>query len=347
MPSVVTPASVTAALRTVRRRMFTSRDERGAQLRWGISGIVAVLVLVAAIGVIDVVGTTPERTYSADIAEAGSIRTGDDVRIAGIPVGKVKSLRLLPDRVRMTFTVKDGVAIGDQTTLAVRMLTLVGGYYLAVQPAGSNPLGNTVIPVQRVILPYNLTQAFQDAVEPVRRTDGDAIRRDLAALAGSIDKSPDALRHAGRAVADIVAIMDRQNADVSRTLALTDEYLTALNRNSDTLVTLMRTFGTLENVVADNREQLSWALHGLAQLVQKLVPLGRIWDDSLREQAQPLVDAIPKLRELGDRMGALLDSLHTFEQRLTPLVQPGGGVSVDQSAATVTGICVPVPGGGC
>ena len=347
MPSVVTPASVTAALRTVRRRMFTSRDERGAQLRWGISGIVTVLVLVAAIGVIDVVGTTPERTYSADIAEAGSIRTGDDVRIAGIPVGKVKSLRLLPDRVRMTFTVKDGVAIGDQTTLAVRMLTLVGGYYLAVQPAGSNPLGNTVIPVQRVILPYNLTQAFQDAVEPVRRTDGDAIRRDLAALAGSIDRSPDALRHAGRAVADIVAIMDRQNADVSRTLALTDEYLTALNRNSDTLVTLMRTFGTLENVVADNREQLSWALHGLAQLVQKLVPLGRIWDDSLREEAQPLVDAIPKLRELGDRMGALLDSLHTFEQRLTPLVQPGSGVSVDQSAATVTGICVPVPGGGC
>ncbi|AHH19564.1 Mce family protein MceC [Nocardia nova SH22a] len=347
MSSVTARPSVGTLLRRTRRSLFTGRDERGTQIRWGIAGIVVVIVLVAAVGVINVIGTSPERTYSADIAEAGSIRTGDDVRVAGVPVGKVKSLELLPDRVRMTFTVRDGVAVGDQTTLAVRMLTLVGGYYLAVQPAGSTPLGHKVIPAQRVILPYNLTQAFQDAVDPVRRTDADVIRQDVAALSASIDKSPDAVRNAVRALGDIVAIMDKQNADVSQTLSLADEYLTALNRNSDTVATLMRTFGTLENIVADNREQLSWALHGLARLVQELVPIGRIWDDSLRERAKPLVDGIPKLQELGDRMGTLLDSLRTFEQRLTPLVQPGGGLTVDQSAATAADVCVPVPGGGC
>ncbi len=329
------------------RALFTPRTERGAQLRWGLAGIVVVLILVAAIGVINMVGTTPERTYSADIAEAGSVRIGDDVRIAGIPVGKVKSLDLLPDRVRMTFSVKNTAFIGDQTTLAVRMLTLVGGYYLAVQPAGTASLGTKVIPAQRVILPYNLTQAFQDAVTPVQRTDGDVLRQDLAALSGSIDKSPDSIRTSIRAVGDIVAIMDKQNADISKTLSLTDEYLAALNKNSDVLVRLMRTFGALENIVADNREQLSWALHGLAKLLVELSPIGRIWNDSLRDQAQPLADAVPKLQELDKRMGALLDSLHTFEQRVTPFVQPGGGLTIDQSGATVTDVCVPVPGGGC
>ncbi|WP_227981506.1 MlaD family protein [Nocardia spumae] len=347
MSSVTTLSVAAASARARLRARLTSDTDRGAQLRWGIAGIVGILILVAAIGVIDVVGTGPERTYSADIAEAGSVRTGDDVRIAGIPVGKVKTLELLPDRVRMTFTVKDHVFIGDQTTLAVRMLTLVGGYYLAVQPAGTASLGTKVIPAQRVVLPYNLTQAFQDAVIPVRRTDGDVIRRDLAALSGSIDASPDSIRSAVRAVGDIVAIMDKQNADISKTLSLTDEYLAALNKNSDVLVRLMRTFGTLENIVADNREQLSWALHGLAQLLVELSPLGRIWNDSLRDQAQPLADAVPKLRELDTRMGALLDSLHTFEQRVTPFVAPGGGLTIDQSGATVTDICVPVPGGGC
>lgn len=338
---------VITRLRKAWRALRTSRTERGRELRWGITGIIVVGVLVAAIGAINVVGTTPARTYSADIAEAGTIRTGDDVRIAGIPVGTVKSLELLPDRVRMTFTVNSEVFIGDQTTLSVRMLTLVGGYYLAAHPAGSAPLRDTVIPAQRVLLPYSLTQTFQDAIEPVRRTDGDVIRQNLAALAGSIDDSPDAVRSALRGAGDIVAIMEKQNADISQTLSLSDEYLTALNANSDVLAQLMTTFGTLENIVANNRDQLSWALHGLAQLLESLAPLGRAWEESLGEQAQPLADTIPKLQELGDRMGALLDSLRTFEQRLLPLMPPGGGVAVDQSGATATGFCVPLPGGRC
>lgn len=347
MPSVKASSSLKATLARFRRALFTTHTERGTQLRWGIAGIIAVVILVIAIGVLNIVGTSPERTYSADIADAGSVRTGDDVRVAGIPVGKVTSLDLLPDRVRMKFTVKSDVFIGDQTTLAVRMLTLVGGYYLAAQPSGVAPLGEKVIPEQRVTLPYNLTQAFQDAVEPIRKTNGDVIRQDLAALSGSINKSPDSMRNAIRAVGDIVAIMDKQNADISQTLSLSDEYLTALNKNSDVLVHLMTTFGTLENIVADNRDQISWALHGLAKLLTEFTPLGRIWDDSLRQQTQPLADAIPKLRELGDRMNTLLQSLHTFEQRVTPLVQPGRGLTIDQSGATITDVCVPVLGGGC
>lgn len=335
------------ALVTGSNEQTADANERRAQLRWGIAGIVVVVILVAAIGLVDVIGTSPEKTYSADISDAGAVRTGDDVRIAGIPVGKVTSLDLLPDRVRMKFTVKSNVFIGNQSTLAVRMLTIVGGYYVAVQPAGTSPLADTVIPAQRVILPYSLTQTFQDAIEPIHQTDGTLVRQDLAALSGSIGKSPDAIRNAIRAVGDIVSIMDEQNADISKTLALSDEYVTALNKNSDVLVHLMTTFGTLENIVADNRDTLSWALHGLAKLLQEFLPLGRAWDNPLRADAQPLADAVPKLQQLGDRMNTLLNSLHTFEQRVTPFVQPGGGLTIDQSGATITDVCVPPPGGAC
>lgn len=329
------------------RTLVAATTDRGRELRWGIAGIVVVLILVAAVGVINLVGTTSHRTYTAELGEAVAVRTGDDVRVAGIPVGKVESLDLLPDRVRMTFTVEDGVFLGDQTTLAVRMLTLVGGYYVAVEPAGTAPLGETAIPPQRVILPYSLTQTFEDAIAPVRQTDGETIRRNLAVLSTSIDKSPDSVRNAVTAVGDIVSIMDKQNADISHTLSLSDEYLSALNQNSDVAAQLMNTFGTLEILVKNNRDSLDWALHGLAKLVHQFTPLGRIWDDSLKAQAQPLIDAIPKLQELGTRMNGLLESVRGFEQRLTPFVAPGGGITVDQSAATISGFCVPVPGGGC
>lgn len=309
----------------------------------------AAVLLLVAIGAVYVTGTTAERTYSAEMAQAGSVRTGDDVRLAGIPVGKVTALTLLPDRVRMEFTVTEDAFLGDQTTLDIRMLTFVGGYYLAVLPAGTKPLGAAVIPMERVIVPYNLTKAFQDAVEPVRRIDGSVFRQDLAALSTAIDKSPDAVRSTVRAAGDVVAILDEQNADISRALSIADEYLTALDANADVLADLIITLGTLEQIIQTNKVQVAESLYDLAVILQDLTPLGRAWDASIKERAQPLADAIPALEQLGGRLGALLDAVRAFEQRLLPLMPAGGGVSVDQSGATIQlpAVCVPLPGGGC
>ncbi|MEU4413379.1 MlaD family protein [Nocardia salmonicida] len=324
-------------------------DPRAGELRWGIAGMCAAVLLLIAIGAVYVTGTTAERTYSAEMAQAGSIRTGDDVRLAGIPVGKVTALTLLPDRVRMEFTVAEDAFLGDQTTLDIRMLTFVGGYYLAVLPAGTKPLGAAVIPMERVIVPYNLTKAFQDAVEPVRRIDGSVFRQDLAALSTAIDKSPDAVRSTVRAAGDVVAILDEQNADISRALSIADEYLTALDANADVLADLVITLGTLEQIIQTNKVQVAESLYDLAVILQDLTPLGRAWDASIKERAQPLADAIPALEQLGARLGALLESVRAFEQRLLPLMPAGGGVSVDQSGATIQlpALCVPLPGGGC
>ncbi|MEV0544186.1 MlaD family protein [Nocardia salmonicida] len=324
-------------------------DPRAGELRWGIAGMCAAVLLLVAIGAVYVTGTTAERTYSAEMAQAGSVRTGDDVRLAGIPVGKVTALTLLPDRVRMEFTVAEDAFLGDQTTLDIRMLTFVGGYYLAVLPAGTKPLGAAVIPMERVIVPYNLTKAFQDAVEPVRRIDGSVFRQDLAALSTAIDKSPDAVRSTVRAAGDVVAILDEQNADISRALSIADEYLTALDANADVLADLIITLGTLEQIIQTNKVQVAESLYDLAVILQDLTPLGRAWDASIKERAQPLADAIPALEQLGGRLGALLDAVRAFEQRLLPLMPAGGGVSVDQSGATIQlpAVCVPLPGGGC
>ncbi|MEV6066164.1 MlaD family protein [Nocardia sp. NPDC052001] len=336
-------------LRPWRRR--ADRREPRDDIRWGLAGLAAVVLLVIAIGAVYITGTTPEHTYRADLAQAGSIRTGDDVRVAGIPVGKVKSLTLLADRVRMEFTVDADTFVGDQSTLDVRMLTVVGGYYLSLSPAGTQALGDTVIPQQRVTLPYSLTRAFQDAVEPVAKIDGDMLRRDMAAVSQSISGSPDSVRAALNAAGALVGILDKQNADISRTMSMTDEYLSALNANSDVLARLLNTFGTLEELIRHNKVVVSQALRDLAAVATDFTPLGRAWDAGLKDRARALTDANPIVAELGNRLGALLDSLRGLEQKLLPLLPAGGGVRVDQSAATVpvARVCVPlpVPEGGC
>lgn len=324
-------------------------DEHGSDLRWGLVGLCLAVLLVAGIGLVYLSGTESVRTYSADIAQAGAIRAGDDVRLAGIPVGKVKELTLLSDRVRMTFTVDEDVFVGDRTALAVRMLTVVGGYYLALEPAGIEPLGSQVIPLDRVVLPYNLTKVFQAAIAPVRRLDGALLREDLGAVAASVGGSPEAVRAAIGAAGDLVGIMDRQNADISRALALADEYLTAMSGSSEVLAQLVTNLGTLQAIVQTNKSQVAQALYDVSAVLGGLAPLGWAWDEKLAERAGPLADLVPKLTELGDRMGVLLDALTALGQRLLPLVSPEGGVAVDHSGSTITlpTLCVPVQGGGC
>jgi phospholipid/cholesterol/gamma-HCH transport system substrate-binding protein len=116
-----------------RQRAHVAGGSRISDVRLGLLGAVAVVVLLAAVGIVSVV-ETGMTTYTAELSDAGSVRADDDVRVAGITVGKIKSVTLQSDHVDMSFTVKDDVFIGDATSLEVRMLTIVGGHYLAVQP---------------------------------------------------------------------------------------------------------------------------------------------------------------------------------------------------------------------
>ena len=327
----------------------TAASDRSRDLRWGLAALCLAVVLIVGIGIVYVAGTSHESTYTADLSSAGAVRVGDDVRLAGIPVGKVKSLDLQPDRVQMKFTVTSDAFVGDQTALDIRMLTIVGGYYVAVEPAGSKPLGTKVIPKERVTLPYSLMQTFQDAIAPVRKIDGDLLRKNLAALAASVQQSPDSFRAALNAADSLVDIMNKQNADISRTLSFADEYVAALNANTKVLSQLLSTLTGLENLVQNHKFQIAQTLRDLAAILHGVTPLGRAWDNGLKDIAQPLADTIPKLEQLGVKLGDLLDSLKNLEGRLVQYMPPQGGVTVDQSAATIRpgNVCVPVPGGSC
>ncbi|MGW5312782.1 MlaD family protein [Nocardia thailandica] len=343
---------LTARLRALTTKSRASTDPEGPRagdLRWGIAGLAGAVVLAAAIGVVAAVGTTAEHTYTTELGQAGALRTGDDIRLAGVPVGRVRSLTLLPDRVRMSFTVRDDVFVGDRTVLDIRMLTVVGGYYVAVRPAGTAPLGAAVIPRERVILPYSLTQVFADAIAPVRAIDGTTVRRNLDTLATSIDHGPEALRSAIHATDDLVTLMNTQSADISRALTVADEYLSAMNSASESLAQLVRMLRVLETIVQTHKDTVAQALDDLSDVLHRLSPLGRAWDRDLHDRARPLADSIGGLQNLVRQLGTLVDSLRGLEDRLLPLLTGGDGIRVDRSSVTVVPdrICVPVPGGGC
>ncbi|MFI6866481.1 MlaD family protein [Nocardia sp. NPDC050406] len=333
--------------------LFTASDRHETaiarrELRLGVFGAAVLAAVLVATGVIYVL-PLGKATYTAELSEARAVDVGDEVRVAGIPVGTVKSLRLLPDRVRMTFTVNDEVRLGDLTSLEVRMLTVVGGHYIAVFPAGDEPLGDGVIPPERVRLPYSLIRTLQDAAAPTAEVDGDTLRRNFTALQQSLSGSPDALRRMGNAVESLVGLLNRQNSDISRALTVMDEYLTTIDRNKSLLGTFVRKIGELETRGLAKKAEIAEALVVTSELLSRIAAIEPAWTSVLEPLADKLVEAVPQLEDLGRRIDQALTGLADLRTRLVAAVTPQDGLTVDQSALTVTAptVCIPLPGQGC
>ncbi|MFI6213404.1 MlaD family protein [Nocardia brasiliensis] len=318
------------------------------ELRWGGYGALVVVAILAAVAALYVI-PFGKATYTADLTEARSVRAGDEIRVAGVRVGTVTDLELADDHVRMRFTIDRGVFLGDRTTLDVRMLTAVGGHYIAAHPAGDKPLGSTTIPADRVRLPYSLVRTLQDAAVPTAKIDGSTLRDNFAAAADSLTANPEALRRMGTAMQDFVDLVNRQNTEVERALTVMSEYLRNIADNKALLGTFIRQVGLLETLGLNKQAEINEALRVLGELLARIAALEPVW----RERLEPMVDALhralPQLKDLAARLVQAQNGFADLRGRLEQAVTPADGVAFDQSALTIEApqFCVPVPGRGC
>ncbi|WP_084436320.1 MlaD family protein [Aldersonia kunmingensis] len=330
------------------RLRWTQVAEDRRQLRLGIAGALFLAMLVVVTGVLYAL-PIGKSTYAADLTEVQGLQKGAEVRLAGVTVGKVTGLELQPERVRMSFTVNDDVFVGDQTTLDVRMLTLVGGKYVALVPAGTEPLGSKVIPSENVRLPYSLVRTLQDAARPISEVNGSTLRENVTQLQTALDKSPDSLRQIGSAVESLVVTLDRQNAEVSRALAVSDEYLTALNRSKSLLGTFLRKLGGMQVLALSKQAEIELSMKVTAELLARLAAIEPTWRESMQPVLHQLTLAGPQMQELSNKLGAQANELQALRDRLLGAVSDEGGIQLDQSdvALFAPSVCVPVPGRGC
>jgi phospholipid/cholesterol/gamma-HCH transport system substrate-binding protein len=326
----------------------TPEADSRRQLRLGIAGAVFLAVVLIVTGTIYAL-PLDRSTYSADLTDAQSVTTGDEVRVAGIAVGKVTGLRLRPGRVRMTFTVRRDVFLGDQSTLDIRMLTVVGGHYVALIPAGTTRLGNKTIPPDHVHLPYSLMQSMQDAATPISEVDGTTLRANVTHLGAALNGSPDALRDMGRAVQSLVTILNRQNADVSHALAVSDEFLTAIDNTKSLIGTFVRKLALIEVETLDKKAEISEALRVTAELMLRIQAIEPTWHEVLEPVLHQLTLAGPQLQQLLGKFDQVEATVRDIRTRLQGAVSAKDGVTVDQSGVTISAlkVCVPVPGRGC
>lgn len=183
----------------------------------------------------------PSHSYHAEFANADGLKSGDDVRVEGVSVGKVKRVAVDRDRVRVDFTVRSGLKLGDQSRASVEVATVLGNLFMQVESAGSGTMrpGGT-IPLARTSVPYTLIGALNQFGSFSQQTDLGQLRASLHTLAQTVSGiSPKDADAALTGLSNIAQTVAGKQKQIQQILSATDSITSTLNSRSSALVALL------------------------------------------------------------------------------------------------------------
>lgn len=103
-------------------------------------GILALAYISIRLGKLEIIGTEGYVIY-ANFEKSGGIKPGSVVEIAGVEVGKVKSVRLNEDyQAVVEMTIRKNVKIQDDAIASIKTKGLIGEKYIQITPGASEKI---------------------------------------------------------------------------------------------------------------------------------------------------------------------------------------------------------------
>lgn len=228
---------------------------RADATKFGIFAVVAAILMVILYNTMSNQLAGDNRSYAAAFTNVSGLRAGDDVRSAGVSVGRVQSVDV--DRsggARVEFILGEQQDIYTDTSMVVRYQNLLGQRYVALVPGPESatrlPAGSTV-PRERTSPGFDLT-ALLNGFEPLFATIDPADINQLASNMIAV------LQGEG---GTIEALLE-QTASVSSSLADDDE---VLGQVVDNLLPVLQNLSTRGDDFDQTINQLRALTQGLAK----------------------------------------------------------------------------------
>ncbi|WP_120312401.1 MCE family protein [Mycobacterium mantenii] len=233
--------------------------------------------------------------YAAYFAEAGGIKPGNTVRVSGMGVGRVSDLRLEGTKVRVGFTVRTGVELGDRTEAAIKTETILGAKMLELTPRGSGQLSGT-IPLERTTSPYELPDALGDLTTTISGLDTAQLSTALTTLADTLKATPSNLRPALDGVARFSDTLNGRDAQLRSLLGDANKVSTVLGKRSQQIAGLVANSNALLAALLDERDSLDALMNNLTAASHQIS--GLVNDN--RTQLKPALDKLNGVLEILD-----------------------------------------------
>lgn len=225
-------------------------------------------------------------TITVDFETAAGLEPKADVKMAGVPIGKVEEIQLVGTRARLVLRINPGVRIPKDSVASIASQGMLGEKYVEIFPGKD---------VDRMLAAggrIDNTMASPNLDELLRKVSliGDDIKRFTDSLAGTFG-TPEGKQ----ALHDILVNI----RDVSASLR------TVVSGNQERL---NRIIENVERVSADLREVTSANKENLRETIANLRAFSETLKDETPELARKMNEAAGRLASMADRAGALADN---------------------------------------
>ncbi|NEB74913.1 MCE family protein [Streptomyces sp. SID14478] len=234
--------------------------------------------------------------YSADFSEAAGLGSGDEVRIAGVKVGEVTDVSLDGNKVKVSFDIKDDTTwIGDRTTAAIAIKTLLGEKYVALDPVGGQKQDpGSRIPLSRTTSPYDVTQAFQDLSGTFDEIDTKQLATSFETISDTFKDSPPDVKAAVKGLSALSKTVSSRDTELAELLAGSKKLTKTLETKKSSFETLIDDGGSLLGELKKRRTAIKALLTGSEALGREL---GGLVEDN-DKQLDPTLKALGRVTDV-------------------------------------------------
>lgn len=228
-------------------------------------------VVATGLGACSVVGGGGESyRVTAFFSSAISLYKDSQVRVMGLPAGRVQSIKVEGTQVRVVLSVPEDIPLPENVEATIIPLSFIGERYVQLSPAwreGQPRLAaGAVIPIERTTVPVEPDEALAALKHLLDSIDPSATGRLVTNLADGLEGTGDNLNDALAGLGTITETLGAKDAELGAIIDHFDRLTATLATRDATLGRVLDAFARTTDALADERASIQSLLASLASI---------------------------------------------------------------------------------
>jgi phospholipid/cholesterol/gamma-HCH transport system substrate-binding protein len=329
----------------------------------GIVGIISILAIAAglalAFSIPDMTALRGVYTLSADLEDAAGVQPGNEIRVAGVRVGRVTGVQLRPGAARIEMEIESDIQIPERSRAEVKLKTLLGQKfieikfprtYLAAASEGKDPTAASgdfysdgdVIPKSSTDVPFEIYQAATEGTETLEKIDKAALRDLIDVLGETVGATKDELSRALGSIEQVGEVLDDKGPEISTLLTNLEDVSGTLATKDEELDKLLVRGADVLKLLADQRQEISSLVAATSDLGNNLGLLIQAARGNVELGVNDLNDILLLVEGEIDTIGVALDELPVAQEMFAVPADFGRFIEGTVCAVTSEDTCTPI-----
>lgn len=278
---------------------------RHRRLAMALGAILVVCLIGGAVLVVRTVAAVDRTHVVAYFDNTNGVFVGDDVRILGVPVGKIETIEPQPQRAKVSFWLDSKYPVPRDAKAVILSPSLVTARAIQLTPAytgGSTMQDHTVIPQERTAVPM----------------EWDDVRAQLKKLTQTLQPTqPGGVSTLGQFVTTTADNLRGRGADVHDTIVKLSQAMSVLGDHSTDIVSTVKNLSILVSALQSSDELMRTLNQNLAAVTGLLANDPNEIAAAVEDLNKAAADVASFAADNRERLGVTSDKLASISTALT------------------------------